>query len=297
MSSFLIIFITYLFIANVSSLIISHSIRNTFDSYCMTSTHALTYRPITGVQRKHITIRSKTNENVWKEFKSSLEDYWNSLKKFMGNYKDKSARQQFISEFRNGTEVIVDSVIRNSKEGEMGKRGEEFVATTFFLVLLTLLNVHPIISIIFRLAGFISLLSGFLFVSTSIVEMRDQISFLVVPVANQRLISAGIYQVVRHPMYGGLLSLCTGIAMLNRSAEKVLFSIALGFVLVRMKDENKPPTIPTRIRFTVLLLFRNERLKKKKSFYEKSIKRYSIKLISNSLPALYSYEYCSGRHT
>eukprot|EP01036_Dinobryon_divergens_P028899 gene28899-37916_t len=131
----------------------------------------------------------------------------------MSSYKDKSSRQQVLSEIRNGTEVIVGSVIRNSQEGEVGKRGEEFVATTSLLVLLTFLSVHPVISLIFRFA--------------------EQISFLLIPVANQRLVSTGIYQVVRHPMYGGLLSVCLGIAMLNRSAEKVLFSIALGFILER----------------------------------------------------------------
>ena len=221
------IFIIYIYITNVSSLFSSHSIRSPFRKLSHNNSPI-----ITGFPRKSIIVLSKTNENVWNEIKSSFEIYWNSLRNFMSSYKDKSSRQQVLSEIRNGTEVIVGSVIRNSQEGEVGKRGEEFVATTSLLVLLTFLSVHPVISLIFRFAGFISFLYGLIFVSTSIVEMKEQISFLLIPVANQRLVSTGIYQVVRHPMYGGLLSVCLGIAMLNRSAEKVLFSIALGFILV-----------------------------------------------------------------
>ena len=45
-------------------------------------------------------------------------------------------------------------------------------------------------------------------------------------------VGAGVYSLLSHPMYGGLLMLCVGYSMLCLDAEKLVLSAVLGFSLV-----------------------------------------------------------------
>ena len=172
------------------------------------------------------------SDGLSQEIKSSFQKIWKSVIVTFKGLFERPKREELLSQFKNSTDTVINSIVRNSQEGEFGKRGEELIVAAVILVSFIFLGVHPLIGFVFHFSGLISFLYGLVVISASVIDMKDQLSIYLIPPSNQRLITSGMYQIVRHPMYGGLLNVCTGIALLHSSAEKLLITIALGFLLV-----------------------------------------------------------------
>lgn len=220
--------------ALIPHILFASSILLQYSSLGYLSTKYVKYNRMVGMCRSYQVIRCAMNdENFAHEFQNSIQSIRNSTQLFSKEWKDRSKRKEMLTVFKQEANVIVNGLARNTQEGEFGKRGEDLIATSFILLLCTFVGVHPFISFIIQLLGCTGFASGSIAIVLSIIALREQVSPFLTPVRNQTLVTSGIYRFVRHPMYGGLLLLCTGWAAALRSAEKVVFAIALGFVLVR----------------------------------------------------------------
>lgn len=146
--------------------------------------------------------------------------------------KDRNFRQQAAHRFRSSLLTILRSVFRNVQEGEWGQRGEEWFAGQAALVAFIVFGVHPVLHTLLLLAGGVSLLIGGYFVASSLGTLGENTTPFVAPVKNSKLRDYGVYRLVRHPMYGGLILLCAGLAVVTQSLDKAVLTMALTWLLV-----------------------------------------------------------------
>jgi protein-S-isoprenylcysteine O-methyltransferase Ste14 len=121
------------------------------------------------------------------------------------------------------------------------------------LVLVAIILIGVVPSLAFLLNVAVRLFSTFLvtvglaMVLNAAWELKDKFSIFLHPAsATTEVVTSGVYGVVRHPMYGGLILLCGGQAMLQLPfhAYKAFFALVLLAVLVR-----KSPPCPALLRF------------------------------------------------
>lgn len=61
-------------------------------------------------------------------------------------------------------------------------------------------------------------------------------SLFFTPVERNKLITSGVFRLVRHPIYGGLLLLCFGVSIAAQRFDKLVLTIALAVVLDKVAD-------------------------------------------------------------
>jgi protein-S-isoprenylcysteine O-methyltransferase Ste14 len=132
--------------------------------------------------------------------------------------------------------AAVQSSISNTSVGEAGSRGEKVIITAFVLFIMVLLGVLPrlllLVNLILKLSATVMIGSGLLILLNGIMELKDQMSVFLVPGPTHKLVQTGIYAMVRHPIYGGLILFTFGWSILQDRAYQVLLSLALSMVLV-----------------------------------------------------------------
>ncbi len=74
-------------------------------------------------------------------------------------------------------------------------------------------------------------LIGLLAITISFLQLGSSFTPFVVPVKQGKLVTTGIYRLVRHPMYGGLVLLALGWTIHWTSILGLVLAIALFFVL------------------------------------------------------------------
>jgi protein-S-isoprenylcysteine O-methyltransferase Ste14 len=91
-----------------------------------------------------------------------------------------------------------------------------------------------------RYVGFALFLAGATVRLVAARTLGRQFSGLVTVQDNHRLVQAGIYGVIRHPMYLGLLMSIPGFALIFRSWSALpLFLVCVAFVFLRMQQEER----------------------------------------------------------
>ena len=115
-----------------------------------------------------------------------------------------------ISRFTDNLGEIKDNVL----SGELGERGEAYVAAQFSLVALVAFGYLPLEQIMNFLLGPGALLGGLATMVLSVLELGPNLSPW--PVANDdsELVASGPFAYVRHPIYAGLLAACLALLVL-----------------------------------------------------------------------------------
>jgi protein-S-isoprenylcysteine O-methyltransferase Ste14 len=147
---------------------------------------------------------------------------------------DVSARNSAVHKSRQ----VCSSFLSNTKEGSKdGMKNGTLIFAMVLVFAMAILTIHPLFEsmVLICLRFVVSpvfMLLGLYFILAAVWELNEQNSMLLVPKAAHQLVSTGVYKVVRHPMYTGLLMLCLGRAWIARSMLKLFFTIILGFILV-----------------------------------------------------------------
>eukprot|EP01026_Neomeris_dumetosa_P050929 TRINITY_DN4475_c0_g2_i1.p2 TRINITY_DN4475_c0_g2~~TRINITY_DN4475_c0_g2_i1.p2 ORF type:complete len:291 (-),score=37.43 TRINITY_DN4475_c0_g2_i1:419-1291(-) len=147
---------------------------------------------------------------------------------------------------------------------ELGKRGEGFFLAQ--LLILTLIFFPP-----FKIYGVLTILSvlmiiaGLVTVWLSVFSIGKSLSPFPVPRKNNVLTTTGVYGIVRHPMYSGVLLVCGGLTLFSGSETRLLLLLLLTylfnkkasmeekFLLERYPEEYKEYMEKTTKRFIPLL--------------------------------------------
>lgn len=108
-------------------------------------------------------------------------------------------------------------------------------------ILLAILLSTPFLRIklfVMLIIGMILLVIGFVIVITSGVQLGISLTPVVAPKKNAKLVTAGIYSIVRHPMYLGVITLAIGWSLFWGSILSLLFSLILiVFLHFKIKEE------------------------------------------------------------
>lgn len=124
-----------------------------------------------------------------------------------------------------------DQIFDNVLSGEFGSRGEAYVIAQVFLVLCILLGGLPFLGGMLQfLFGPVLMAIGAATILLGTLDMGASLSPWPVP-TGEDLITTGIFSKVRHPLYAGLIAFTTGLSVSTGSAERLLLTGALLYIL------------------------------------------------------------------
>lgn len=117
---------------------------------------------------------------------------------------------------------------------DLGPRGEGWVAIQFVLFgLLALAGTagpawgEPWLSL-GRVVGVVHLGAGVLVATLGLVGLRENLTPVPRPVAGGRLVAHGIYGVVRHPIYAGIILAAVGWGLVTASPPALVMAVVIG---------------------------------------------------------------------
>ena len=125
------------------------------------------------------------------------------------------------------------AALKNTNAGEFGTRGEAYFAAQAALVVCVALGGIPYVSDVAHIVVGPGLLVGGLgLILLSLQDMGSSLSPWVTPApTGGELKTQGIYAQCRHPMYAGLLSTLLGLSVVTGSADRLLLTGLLWYVL------------------------------------------------------------------
>ena len=169
------------------------------------------------------------------EPKSIFLRIWNETKNYLLQFRQTEFRKRFSVDIR----YIFSSAYNNIREGELGKRGEELFAAQLLLVTFVLFGVPMFVSFSLKLVGIVATSGGLYFISRGVWDLRQNLTPFVSPISGNQLVTTGIYGVVRHPLYTGLISLCLGVSIFSDSVDKAVLTVFLAFFLDKKADREE----------------------------------------------------------
>jgi len=147
---------------------------------------------------------------------------------------DRAKSFSLESLFESGAKALeVRPLIDELTSGEdLGKRGEWWFAAQLWLVAALLFPPAPLEELV-RVAGSGVALGGVVLAAAGLQSLGNSLSPLPAPrrADDHSLITTGVYQYARHPMYGGLLLLAFGLSAATASDLRFAASFALYLVL------------------------------------------------------------------
>eukprot|EP00977_Amphora_coffeiformis_P030016 scaffold44237_cov191-Amphora_coffeaeformis.AAC.2 len=162
----------------------------------------------------------KKNKKDWDNFQRSLQETFD-----MDNLMDS-----------------LRAVSSNVMEGPIGQRGEVYVVAQFTVLVAILGGGIPFVGdAVFHLVlGPLLLVSGLATCVLAVSELGTSLSPW--PVANSQttLKTKGLlYSHVRHPLYAGLLAACAGLALVSDSADRLVLTALLAYILDLKTDREE----------------------------------------------------------
>ena len=123
-----------------------------------------------------------------------------------------------------------------------GGNGEQYLLAEAFIVLSIIGNGIPLLQDPLKIiAGPGLMVAGALATFASFVELgsKNEVSLLSAPSEDTELISSGLYEYVRHPMYSGLLAFMTGLGVWTQSAPRLILTFAFYMVINSYVDKEE----------------------------------------------------------
>uniref|UniRef100_A0A7S0E531 Protein-S-isoprenylcysteine O-methyltransferase n=1 Tax=Hanusia phi TaxID=3032 RepID=A0A7S0E531_9CRYP len=134
--------------------------------------------------------------------------------------------------------VSPDQMWKNLLEGEFGSRGEIYVGLQFLLMFLVAFGpfFEESYQWLEQVSGIAVAGSGFALLYISTQDLGESLSPFPKATEDNVLQTDGVYSICRHPMYGGLILACIGLAMTTVSFSRMLFTIILLLILNQKAD-------------------------------------------------------------
>lgn len=133
--------------------------------------------------------------------------------------------------------LSVDSISKNTMEGEVGKRGEAYTAAEFFVLFSIVIGGVPIVGdAINILLGPVLLLAGLATSVLAVVDLGESFSPWTATTSSTKLKTGGLYSQVRHPLASGILATSAGLSIFTDSADRLLLTAVLLYALNVMTD-------------------------------------------------------------
>lgn len=125
------------------------------------------------------------------------------------------------------------------QDSNAGHRGEILFLVQIITVILIIAPPIQFNGLV-HLMGILMLTAGVVFLVYSLICLGKNISPMPTPRKSHKLVTSGMYSIVRHPMYAGLLMTCMGLSALSLSETRLALSLLLWAVLeVKVKFEEE----------------------------------------------------------
>lgn len=159
-----------------------------------------------------------------------------------------------VTKIEDVTGVDLDNlsvaVKENIQSGDVGERGEAYVVAQFSLLLFIALGTVPVVgdALSFTLGpGLVGV--GLVVVYKAAVDLGTNLSPWPTPAdpntGRGSLVDTGVYSLVRHPMYSGLILGMAGLSVATDSALRLLLTAALYLVLDAKADYEESKLMET----------------------------------------------------
>lgn len=177
----------------------------------------------------------------------------------LGEYFREFSSLAFRTKFIGDVTLALSSVWASLKEyqdhRELYMAGTDFICASYLLTFFILLGVHPAFSFLIKIIGLVSVFGGLSMLLTGFSELKSNASLFLVPRVSidsnshknnmstvsstssrnshtpHAVVTSGIYNYSRHPIYAGLAVLCMGVGIVNNSAERTFLAVLLGYVV------------------------------------------------------------------
>ncbi|RYG98387.1 isoprenylcysteine carboxylmethyltransferase family protein, partial [archaeon] len=185
-------------------------------------------------------LRSSENGNKpfsdvqsWKGIAQKVKKQASGMVKKLFN---KEARALVVSELKDRVKVTFTYASKSIKDGEFGKRGEVWFAAQLTMLALVIFGVPSMIALLIKLGGVASIVASLYFLIGGVLELGQSLSPFPLPSNDNQLVTTGVYAIVRHPMYCGLILLCLGVSIYTDSATRLVATLVLALVLVSISS-------------------------------------------------------------
>ena len=153
----------------------------------------------------------------------------------MAKLQGDETRKKFLSELISGAQASLSALVSNTG-GEFGTRGESYMGIILVLSCSIIIGLHSIlemlIRVLIRVSGSLYVAVGIALIIAGVFELKSNASLFYLPIERNKLVTSGVFRMVRHPIYGGLLLLCIGLSITSQRWDKMVLSVVLGVVLV-----------------------------------------------------------------
>jgi protein-S-isoprenylcysteine O-methyltransferase Ste14 len=150
------------------------------------------------------------------------------------------SRDKLFSDVSASSRATIISAFESINDGEVGSRGEKWSSLILMLVSSILIGLHAfferLVGFLIRTSSALYILVGILMILNGLLELKSNMSLFFAPVERSKLVTSGVFRLVRHPIYGGLLLLCFGVSIASQRFDKLVLTIALAAVLDKVAD-------------------------------------------------------------
>lgn len=150
------------------------------------------------------------------------------------------SRDKLFSDVSASGRGTIISAFESINDGEVGSRGEKWSSLILMLVSSILIGLHAfferLVGFLIRTSSVLYILVGILMILNGLLELKSNMSLFFAPVERSKLVISGVFRLVRHPIYGGLLLLCFGVSIASQRFDKLVLTIALAAVLDKVAD-------------------------------------------------------------
>jgi len=147
------------------------------------------------------------------------------------NFLSRVASGEFFYTLRNDIVATIVALTENIQEGTFGERGESWFASSALVFFFICKGVMPL-GLLIRITGIAFMSMGASFVVSATLTLRESISPFIMPIVRgSAFTSSGPYDLVRHPMYGGVLLFTGGWALASSSLDRAILTFILGVIL------------------------------------------------------------------
>lgn len=164
-----------------------------------------------------------------------LESLKHHYRSQMSQFRNREIRHQICKQIQTGVSSVFKHFalsIRDGEVGAVGAMGGGWLVAQVFLVGSIFLGIPPLVQWMLALSGILSTIVGMYFLLHALLDLGELTTSFVNPAKTSIVVDNGVYRLVRHPMYGGLLMICAGVSIILGSVNKLLLTVVLAWVLV-----------------------------------------------------------------
>lgn len=174
-----------------------------------------------------------TSENNSLQVIDNIKDFFLHLYRDLLNKPTRVAR---LEVFKERIKLLYSSLIINSKFVQnspvhVSNQNDKLLIPSVLMAMI-IVGLPPLMATIIYFFGFLCITLGTALIVNGIWSLKENISFFITPCNDNYIVTNNSYDLVTHPIYGGIILFCFGLSLVSKNANKLFITIALYFYFV-----------------------------------------------------------------